>query len=55
VGDTVLLPPADYDNRLLGYGIVATAAGRDLSALADELNGALKVAIRPMPPHRKRP
>jgi biotin carboxylase len=49
VGDTVLLPPADYDNRLLGYCIVATPAGWDIAALAGCLNKELKVTIRPLP------
>jgi hypothetical protein len=49
MGDTVLLPPADYDNRLLGYCIVATPAGCDIAALADSLNKELKVTMRPLP------
>jgi biotin carboxylase len=52
VGDRVVLPPADYDNRLLGYCIVEMAAGQDLLALAKELNDALKVTIHPLAARR---
>jgi len=45
VGDPVILPPRDYDNRLLGYCIVATETGTDLIEECRRLEDLLVVSI----------
>ena len=47
VGECVILPPRDYDNRLLGYCIVATAPGTDLIEECRRLEKLLVVSIEP--------
>jgi biotin carboxylase len=46
VGDRVVLPPRDYDNRLLGYCIVATEPGMDLMKECRRLEELLVVSIK---------
>ena len=46
VGDHVILPPRDYDNRLLGYCIVATEPGTDLIEACRVLEELLVVSIQ---------
>jgi len=48
-GDRVILPPRDYDNRLLGYCIVATEPGTDLLRECQRLEDLLVVSITPVP------
>jgi biotin carboxylase len=36
VGETILLPPRDYDNRLIGYVIVSVEPGRPLTGLCSQ-------------------
>lgn len=45
VGDRVILPPRDYDNRLLGYCIVATEPGTDLIRECRRLEDLLEISI----------
>jgi biotin carboxylase len=46
-GDRIILPPKDYDNRLLGYCIVATELHTDLIAECRRLEELLVVSITP--------
>jgi biotin carboxylase len=46
VGDRIVLPPRDYDNRLLGYCIVALPAGCDIPAEGKRLEDLLAVTIQ---------
>jgi biotin carboxylase len=46
-GDRVILPPRDYDNRLLGYCIMATENQADLLAECRRLEDLLIVSISP--------
>jgi len=45
VGDRVILPPKDYDNRLLGYCIIEVTPGLDLVAETQRLQELLEVRI----------
>ena len=45
VGDRVVLPPKDYDNRFLGYCIVALEPSADISAEARKLESLMRVSI----------
>ena len=45
-GDRVILPPKDYDNRLLGYGIIEATPGLDLVEETKRLQELLDVRIR---------
>jgi biotin carboxylase len=45
-GDRVILPPKDYDNRLLGYCIVATESGANLIEECRRLEDLLAVSIQ---------
>ena len=45
VGDRVILPPKDYDNRFLGYCIVALEPSADISSEALRLENLLRVSI----------
>jgi len=45
VGDRVILPPKDYDNRLLGYCIIEVTPGLDLVAETQRLQELLEVGI----------
>ena len=49
-GDRVILPPKDYDNRLLGYCIVALEPGTDLVQECRRLEDLLVVSITPFSP-----
>jgi len=49
-GDRVILPPKDYDNRLLGYCIVAMEPGMDLIKECRRLEDLLTVSITPFSP-----
>jgi hypothetical protein len=44
-GDRVILPPRDYDNRLLGYCIIEAKPGLDLIAETKRLQHLLDVRI----------
>jgi hypothetical protein len=44
-GDRVILPPKDYDNRLLGYGIIEVKPGLDLVAETRRLQELIDVRI----------
>jgi ATP-grasp domain len=44
-GDRVILPPKDYDNRLLGYCIIEAKPGLDLLAETRRLEALLEVRI----------
>jgi biotin carboxylase len=44
-GDRVILPPKDYDNRLLGYGIIEVKPGLDLAAETRRLQELIDVRI----------
>jgi hypothetical protein len=44
-GDRVILPPKDYDNRLLGYCIIEAKPGIDLVLEAQKLEQMLEVKI----------
>ena len=44
-GDRVILPPKDYDNRLLGYCIIEAKPGLDLVAETQRLQQLLEVRI----------
>jgi len=44
-GDRVILPPKDYDNRLLGYCIIAAKPGLDLVTETRRLEELLEVRI----------
>jgi biotin carboxylase len=44
-GDKVILPPKDYDNRLLGYCIIETEPGLDLVDETQRLQQLLEVRI----------
>ena len=44
-GDRVILPPKDYDNRLLGYCIIEAKPGLDLVAESQRLQRLLEVRI----------
>jgi biotin carboxylase len=46
VGDGIVLPPKDYDNRLLGYCIVALEPSADIRSEALGLESRLRVSIR---------
>jgi biotin carboxylase len=46
VGDGIVLPPKDYDNRLLGYCIVALEPAADIRSEALGLESRLRVSIR---------
>lgn len=46
VGDRIVLPPKDYDNRLLGYCIVALERQPDILSECHKLEELLAVAIR---------
>jgi len=45
IGDRVILPPKDYDNRLLGYCIIEAKPGLDLVAETRRLEELLEVRI----------
>jgi biotin carboxylase len=45
-GDRIVLPPKDYDNRLLGYCIVATEPGANLIEECRRLEDLLAVSIQ---------
>jgi len=45
VGDRVILPPKDYDNRLLGYCIIEVTPGLDLVVETQRLQELLEVRI----------
>jgi len=45
IGDRVILPPKDYDNRLLGYCIIEVKPGLDLIAETRRLEELLEVRI----------
>lgn len=45
-GDRIVLPPKDYDNRLLGYCIVAAEPGTDLVKECRRLEDLLVVSIQ---------
>jgi len=45
VGDRVILPPKDYDNRLLGYCIIEAKPGLDLVEETRRLDQMLEVRI----------
>ena len=45
VGDRVILPPKDYDNRFLGYCIVALEPSADVAAEALRLESLMRVSI----------
>ena len=44
-GDTILLPPESYDNRLLGHAVVSLDSEEDILALSTQLEERLKVEI----------
>ena len=44
-GDRVVLPPRDYDSRLLGHCIVEMTDEEELPAVADTLTRALRVSV----------
>jgi biotin carboxylase len=46
-GDRIILPPRDYDNRLLGHCIVAAEPGTDLIKECRRLEDLLVVSITP--------
>jgi biotin carboxylase len=45
VGERVILPPKDYDNRLLGYCIIEATPGLDLIAETQRIQELLEVRI----------
>lgn len=45
VGDRISLPPDDYDNRFIGYCIVALESYKDLIPMACDLQALLDVSI----------
>lgn len=45
VGDRIVFPPADYDNRLLGYCIVSLDLNPDLFSVSQYLQSLLKISI----------
>jgi hypothetical protein len=45
-GDKVILPPKDYDNRLLGYCIIEAKPGLDLVEETRRLQQLLEVRIK---------
>jgi len=45
VGDRIVFPPADYDNRLLGYCIVSLDLNSDLFSVSQYLQSLLKISI----------
>ncbi len=45
VGDRVILPPKDYDNRLLGYCLIKATPGLDLVAETRKLQQLLELRI----------
>lgn len=47
-GDRIVLPPKDYDNRLLGYCIVASESDRNLVEECRRLEDLLTVSIEPV-------
>jgi len=46
IGDRVILPPKDYDNRLLGYCIIEAKPGLDLVGETKRLEALLEVRIQ---------
>ena len=49
VGDTVSLPPHDYDNRLLGYCIVSVKEKWNLIAVSEYLQNLLRISFTDPP------
>jgi biotin carboxylase len=45
VGDRIVFPPADYDNRLLGYCIVSLDLNSDLFSVSQYLQSLFKISI----------
>jgi biotin carboxylase len=45
VGDTILLPPRDYDNRLIGYVIVSVEPGCPLTGLCSQVRRMIHLEI----------
>lgn len=45
LGDRIILPPEDYDNRFLGYCIVALEPSADIAAEARRLESLMRVSI----------
>ncbi len=46
VGDKIILPPDDYDNRLLGYCVVAPESDSNLISIYHQLNKSLRISIK---------
>ncbi|MFH1351684.1 MAG: ATP-grasp domain-containing protein [Pseudomonadota bacterium] len=46
VGDRVMLPPNNYDDRLIGYCIVSPVPNWDPVLLYNQLQGLLKISLR---------
>ena len=45
-GDRIILPPDDYDSRLLGYCIISSESGSNLLSIYHQLNKSLNVSIK---------
>jgi len=45
VGDRIILPPEDYDNRLLGYCIISLDPNYNLTSVCQHLQSLLKISI----------
>ncbi|MDO9529692.1 MAG: ATP-grasp domain-containing protein [Syntrophales bacterium] len=46
VGDKIILPPDDYDNRLLGYCVISPESGSNLISIYHQLNKSLRISIK---------
>lgn len=45
-GDRIILPPDDYDSRLLGHCIISSESGSNLLSIYHQLNKSLNVSIK---------